>query len=132
MSAQPVETTWKNLSKIRHLHQTRLKTVAPVQHSTRVSEQTKRQSTTTLAWLQLITLVREIETGDEWLPLCDDIDQGELYQDWFLWYDADVTQEWEAYDPLTDDRLVAPNKETILAQIDKIEKARRESGFHLG
>lgn len=137
MSAQPVETTWKNLSKICQFKRPSCTTFSLIQDSSALSplpEDSPKffNPTSTLAWLELMTMVRELETGDDWLPLCDDIDQGELYRDWFLWYDAEVTQQWEAYDPLTDDRLVAGNKETVLAQIDKIETARHEMVFSIG
>jgi hypothetical protein len=80
-------------------------------------------------WINLIDidlLIREIEhfTGDDWLPLCDDIDSGEIYRNWFLWQDTEISQEWEAYDHITNQRIIS-NKLTLLkSKIDEIENQR--------
>lgn len=77
-----------------------------------------------LAWLELVATDADTFTGDDWLALCDDIDTGEIYRDWFLWYDRDVSGEWEAYDPLSDRRLVAQDLRHLKLTIDLIEDGR--------
>lgn len=79
---------------------------------------------TALAWLELVAVEVNSLTGDDWLALCDDIDTGELYRDWFVWQDREVSNEWEAYDPLTDRRLVEADLAILKAKIDQIEEAR--------
>ncbi|MGL5079978.1 MAG: hypothetical protein ACRC8A_00690 [Microcoleaceae cyanobacterium] len=76
------------------------------------------------AWLNLVVQTVEAYTGDDWLPLCPDINEGEIYRDWFLWYDAEVTQEWEAYDPITNQRHVHVSLVILKTQIDEIEQQR--------
>lgn len=76
------------------------------------------------AWIDLVAGNFETLAGDDWLPLCGDIDDGEIYREWFLWEDSEVTQEWEAYDPITNDRVVAPSREMLIARIDRIENNR--------
>ncbi len=78
----------------------------------------------TVAWLNLIAQTVDNFSGDDWLSLCPDINEGELYKDWFLWYDAEVAQEWEAYDPITNQRYVAQDVTVLKAKIDNIENAR--------
>jgi hypothetical protein len=78
----------------------------------------------TLAWLDLVANQRDENNGDEWLYLCDDISEGEIYRDWFLWYDREVTQKWEAYDSGTNFRYVADDLNTLKSQIDLIENSR--------
>ena len=78
----------------------------------------------TIAWLNLISQAVDDFSGDDWLSLCPDINEGELYRDWFVWYDADVAQEWEAYDPITNQRYVAENVTLLKAKIDQIEAIR--------
>ncbi|MGL4378270.1 MAG: hypothetical protein ACRCT1_17650 [Microcoleaceae cyanobacterium] len=78
----------------------------------------------TLAWLDLVANQRDENNGDEWLYLCDDISEGEIYRDWFLWYDEEVTQQWEAYDSVTNLRYVADDLNTLKSQIDLIENSR--------
>ncbi len=78
----------------------------------------------TTAWLHLVAQTVDTYDGDDWLSLCPDIDQGEFYRDWFVWYDAEVAQEWEAYDPITNKRYVHSDLATLQAQIDKIEQER--------
>ncbi|NJK66007.1 MAG: hypothetical protein HC789_00695 [Microcoleus sp. CSU_2_2] len=77
------------------------------------------------AWFDLIGGNFEAVAGDDWLPLCGDIDEGEIYREWFLWQDREVSSEWEAYDPITNDRVVALTKEMLIAKIDRIEDARQ-------
>ncbi|MEL7036399.1 MAG: hypothetical protein AAFO04_12370 [Cyanobacteria bacterium J06592_8] len=79
------------------------------------------------AWLHLVAETVENYTGDDWLSLCPDIDQGELYREWFIWYDAEVSQEWEAYDHLTDKRYTHTDLEMVKAFIDHVEDIRRDS-----
>lgn len=71
-------------------------------------------------------IIDKIETfsGDEWLSLCPDIDQGELYRDWFICYDVEVNQTWEAYDYLTDAWFELEDLSQVKATIDRIENAR--------
>jgi hypothetical protein len=77
------------------------------------------------AWFDLVGRNFDAVAGDDWLPLCGDIDDGEIYREWFLWQDSEVCQEWEAYDPITNYRVVAFTKEMLIAKIDKIEDARQ-------
>jgi hypothetical protein len=77
------------------------------------------------AWLELVGSELNTSDGDEWLPLCGDIDDGEIYREWFLWQDCEVTQEWEAYDLITNYRLVASSREMLIAKIDQIEDDRK-------
>ncbi len=77
------------------------------------------------AWIDLVGGDFDNLGGDDWLPLCGDIDDGEIYREWFLWQDSEVTQEWEAYDPITNYRVVASSREMMIAKIDQIEDARK-------
>lgn len=77
------------------------------------------------AWIDLVGGDFDSLGGDDWLPLCGDIDDGEIYREWFLWQDIEVTQEWEAFDIITNYRVVAPSREMLIAKIDKIEDARK-------
>ncbi|MCG5056981.1 MAG: hypothetical protein KA714_02945 [Limnoraphis sp. WC205] len=79
------------------------------------------------AWLHLVAETVETYTGDDWLSLSPDIDEGELYRDWFIWYDGEVTEEWEAYDYLTDKRYAHADLATVKALIDQVEDIRRDS-----
>ncbi|MCU0544087.1 MAG: hypothetical protein MUE44_18250 [Oscillatoriaceae cyanobacterium Prado104] len=79
------------------------------------------------AWLDLVGGDFDTLSGDDWLALCGDIDEGEIYRDWFLWQDSEVSEEWEAYDPITNHRIVAFTKEMLIAKIDRIEAARENS-----
>ena len=79
------------------------------------------------AWLHLVAETVDNYTGDDWLSLCPDIDEGELYRDWFIWYDAEVAQEWEAYDYLSDKRYAHPDLSIVKAFIDQVEDVRRDS-----
>jgi hypothetical protein len=82
---------------------------------------------TALAWVELVALDASVLKGDDWLPLCDDIDNGEIYRCWFLWQDREVSGNWEAYDPLSDRRFVAKGKVFLKAAIDSIENARNQT-----
>ena len=77
------------------------------------------------AWIDLVGGDFDSLGGDDWLPLCGDIDDGEIYREWFLWQVSEVTQEWEAYDPITNYRVVAPSREMLISKIDKIEEERQ-------
>lgn len=82
-----------------------------------------------LTLLDLQLLEREVEsfTGDDWLSLCPDIDSGELYRNWFIYYDADVTEAWEAYDYLTDYWFEAEDLLAVKTRIDAIENSRSDA-----
>lgn len=79
-----------------------------------------------LTLFDLHLLEKEVETftGDDWLSLCPDIDAGEIYRNWFIWYDEDVTQVWEAYDYLTAYWFEAEDLVTVKTKIDAIENNR--------
>lgn len=85
------------------------------------------ETCTTIAWLDLVALDGDDLTGDDWLALCDDIDTGEIYRDWFLWQDCEVSGDWEAYDPLSDHRLISKDLDSLKAGIDRIEDARNSA-----
>ena len=82
---------------------------------------------TAIAWLELVALDANFLTGDDWLALCDDIDSGEIYRDWFLWQDAEFSGDWQAYDHLSKRRFVAKGKVFLKAMIDAIENARNKA-----
>lgn len=82
---------------------------------------------TALAWVELVALDASVLKADDWLALCDNIDTGEIYRDWFLWHDREVSGNWEAYDPLSDRRFVAKGKVFIKATIDAIENTRNKA-----
>lgn len=82
---------------------------------------------TMIAWGDLVGHDVDNTSGDEWLYLCGDIDAGEIYRDWFIWEDKEVTQNWEAYDPITNQRYVATSLELIKEKIDQIEASRNLS-----
>lgn len=79
----------------------------------------------TLAWLDLVANQWDENNGDEWLYLCDDISEGEIYRDWFLWYDDEVTKQWEAYDSVTNFRYLSDDLNSLKSQIDLIENSRK-------
>ncbi len=83
----------------------------------------------TIAWLDLVASAVDNFDGDDWLALCDDIDEGEIYRDWFIWQDVDFSQEWEAYDLLTNKRFVATDLSLLKAKIDAIEDARSQTSI---
>ncbi len=91
-----------------------------------VSQKKKNDLETFLALIELNLVIQEIEyfTGDDWLSLCGDIDSGEIYRNWFIWQDTELTQEWEAYDHVTNQRIVANNRTLLTAKIDEIENER--------
>lgn len=76
------------------------------------------------AWIDLVGGDYTSLQGDDWLAVCGDIDEGEIYREWFMWQDSEVTQEWEAYDPITNYRYVALSREMLIDQIDQIEDGR--------
>ncbi|MEB3339963.1 hypothetical protein [Okeania sp.] len=81
---------------------------------------------TFLSIAELNLVMQEIEyfTGDDWLSLCGDIDSGEIYRNWFIWQDTELSQEWEAYDHVTNQRIIATNWSLLIAKIDRIENER--------
>ena len=91
-----------------------------------VSQTKKNDLETFLALVELNLVIQEIEyfTGDDWLSLCGDIDSGEIYRNWFIWQDTELTQEWEAYDHVTNQRIIASNWNLLTAKIDRIENER--------
>jgi hypothetical protein len=76
------------------------------------------------AWIDLVGGDYSSLGGDDWLAVCGDIDEGEIYREWFFWQDSEVTQEWEAYDPITNYRIVASSRAMLIAKIDQIEATR--------
>ncbi|MGD1698650.1 hypothetical protein [Dapis sp. BLCC M229] len=93
---------------------------------TDVSHTKKNDLETFFALVELNLVIQEIEyfTGDDWLSLCGDIDSGEIYRNWFIWQDIELTQEWEAYDHITNQRIIASNRTLLTAKIDQIENER--------
>ncbi|MGD1807976.1 hypothetical protein ACP6PL_21435 [Dapis sp. BLCC M126] len=91
-----------------------------------ISETKKNDLETFLALVEVNLVMQEIEyfTGDDWLSLCGDIDSGEIYRNWFIWQDTELTQEWEAYDHVTNQRIIASNWTLLTAKIDQIENER--------
>ena len=77
-----------------------------------------------IAWLDLVASVPDDSDGDDWLALCGDIDEGEIYREWFIWFDSEVSQEWEGYDLATNRRIVAFDLAQLKARIDEIEDGR--------
>lgn len=90
---------------------------------------TNIDSCVTIAWLDLIASTVDNFDGDDWLALCGDIDEGEIYRDWFIWQDVDFSQEWEAYDLVTNKRFVAIDLSLLKAKIDVIEDARNNTSI---
>lgn len=83
---------------------------------------------TALAWWDLVAGEWDETEGDDWLNLCGDISEGEIYQEWFLWQDAEVSGKWEAYDPITNLRHTEIDLPKLKAKIDLIENARNYAG----
>lgn len=81
---------------------------------------------TTIAWLELVASAVDNFDGDDWLALCGDIDEGEIYRDWFIWQDTDFSGEWEAYDLITNKRFVAKDLSLLKTKIDEIEDVRSQ------
>lgn len=71
-------------------------------------------------------IITEVEnfTGDDWLSLCPDIDQGEIYRDWLIYHDAEISQLWEAYDYQGDRFFTAGDVTNLKQKIDRIENTR--------
>ncbi len=92
----------------------------------KVSQTKKNDLETFFDLVELNLVIQEIEyfTGDDWLSLCGDIDSGEIYRNWFIWQDTELTQEWEAYDHITNQRIIASNRTLLTAKIDEIENER--------
>ncbi|ABG50787.1 MAG: hypothetical protein O4861_14395 [Trichodesmium sp. St16_bin4-tuft] len=84
-------------------------------------------SSVTIAWLDLIASTVDNFDGDDWLALCGDIDEGEIYRDWFIWQDIDFPQEWEAYDLVTKKTFVTTDLSLLKAKINAIEDARSKT-----
>lgn len=101
--------------------------LATPNQSESVKDNSDLESCIALAWLELVALNADTLTGDDWLALCDDIDTGEIYRDWFLWQDMEVSGEWEAFDHLSDRRFAFPEKASLKALIDRIEDARNSA-----
>lgn len=78
----------------------------------------------TLDWLDRIMTEVENFTGDDWLPLCPDIDQCEIYRDWLIYHDAEISQLWEAYDYQGDRFFTAGDIASLKQKIDRIENTR--------
>lgn len=91
-----------------------------------ISQTKKNDLETFLALVEINLVIQEIEhfTGDDWLSLCGDIDSGEIYRSWFIWQDTELTQEWEGYDHVTNERIIASNFTLLTAKIDQIENGR--------
>jgi len=96
-----------------------------VQSQVNTFDNSAMESCIVAAWIDLVGGDFESLGGDDWLSLCGDIDDGEIYREWFLWQDSEVTQEWEAYDPITNYRVVASSREMLISKIDQIEDSRK-------
>ncbi len=92
-----------------------------------INSENNLDTCTMIAWGDLVGHEVDDNAGDEWLYLCGDIDAGEIYRDWFIWEDKEVTQNWEAYDPITNQRYVAKSLELIKETINQIEAGRNLS-----
>lgn len=103
---------------------TTFKKIKAARKAKAVKSQKELDNLVSIAWIDL--LIQEVNgfTADDWLPLCDDIDEGEIYREWFLWQDKEVTKEWEAYDPLTNQRLISRNLTELKRWIDNIVDGR--------
>ncbi len=80
-------------------------------------------------WLILIELdlvINEMEylTEDDWFPLCDEIETGEIYRSWFLWPEQEVTPGWEGYDHIINKRIISSNLTRLKSYIDEIKNLR--------
>ncbi|MGK7923472.1 MAG: hypothetical protein AB4080_26095 [Trichodesmium sp.] len=91
--------------------------------------QNNKDACLTIAWLDLVASAVDNFDGDDWLALSGDIDEGEIYRDWFIWQDLDFSQEWEAYDLLTNKRFVAKDLSLLKAKIDEIEDYRSQTSI---
>ena len=111
---------------------TTVKKIKAARKAKAVKSQKQLGDLVTIAWIDLLAQEVNAFTGDDWLPLCDDIDEGEIYREWFIWQDKDVTKEWEAYDPLTNQRLVSQNVTELKGWIDDIVDGRISHPEYLG
>ena len=102
-------------------------TPATVPQFNSVEQDSDLETCTAIAWLDLVAWNGDDLTGDDWLALCNDIDTGEIYRDWFLWQDREVSGDWEAYDPLSDRRFISQDLGSLKAGIDRIEDARNSA-----
>ena len=96
-----------------------------VQSNTVTVDNSALESCIAAAWIDLVGGDFDSLGGDDWLSLCGDIDDGEIYREWFLWQDTEETQDWEAYDPITNYRVVASSREIMITKIDNIEDKRQ-------
>ncbi len=94
-------------------------------HTNEVNSESNMEYCIAAAWIDLVGGDYNSFTGDDWLAISGDIDQGEIYREWFLWQDSEVTEEWEAYDPITNYRIVASSRGILIAKIDQIEDTRK-------
>ena len=101
--------------------------VATATQSKSVEDNCDLDSCIALAWLELVALKADALTGDDWLALCDDIDTGEIYRNWFLWQDTEVSGDWEAYDHVTNRRFAFKQKAALKVLINRIEDARNSA-----
>jgi hypothetical protein len=97
--------------------------------STSPSTDNNKDACITIAWLDLVASAVDNFDGDDWLALSGDIDEGEIYRDWFIWQDVDFSQEWEAYDLVTNKRFVAKDVSLLKAKIDEIEDTRSQTSI---
>jgi hypothetical protein len=97
--------------------------IAPARISQKLNPE-NLESNLTLDWLDRIMTEVEHFTGDDWLSLCPDIDQGEIYRDWLIYHDAEISQLWEAYDYQGDRFFTAGDLVSLKQKIDRIENIR--------
>ncbi|MEZ2279420.1 MAG: hypothetical protein ACBR12_21175 [Microcoleus sp.] len=107
------------------LPETSLKSNQVNAHRNTVDSNSNLEYCIAAAWVDLVGGDYSSLGGDDWLAICGDIDEGELYKEWFVWQDSEVTKEWEAFDPITNYRIVAPSRAILIAQIDRIEATRK-------
>ena len=94
-------------------------------HSNAVNSESNMEYCIAAAWIDLVGGDYNSFEGDDWLAISGDIDEGEIYREWFFWQDSELTQEWEAYDPITNYRIVASSRAMLIAKIDQIEDTRK-------
>ncbi|MEZ2224909.1 hypothetical protein [Microcoleus sp.] len=107
------------------LPETSLKSNQVNAHRNTVDSNSNLEYCIAAAWVDLVGGDYSSLGGDDWLAICGDIDEGELYKEWFVWQDSEVTKEWEAFDPITNYRIVAPSRAILIGQIDRIEATRK-------
>ncbi len=105
--------------------ETALKSNQVNSHSNSLNSQSNMDYCIAAAWIDLVGGDYNSFEGDDWLAISCDIDQGEIYKEWFLWQDSEVTEEWEAYDPVTNYRIVASSRAILITKIDQIEDTRK-------